>query len=129
MEVLYQHCAGLDVHKDTVVACVRHMTNGTVKREVRTFKTMTTDLLASSEWLALEGCTHVVMEKRGAKKAIGAVAASMLTAAYHMLKDGTFYQDLGADHFDRKARGAHAKRLLAKLQSLGYDVAITPAAA
>jgi len=410
MEVLYQHCAGLDVHKDTVVACVRHMTNGTVKREVRTFKTMTTDLLALSEWLASEGCTHVVMEatgvywkpvwhilsdgdvaltlanaahvknvpgrktdvndatwladllahglirgsfvpdaqtqeqrgllrtrkqlvrerashvqrllrtledanikldsaisdvtgvsgramiealiagetnpttlanlahrgirtppgtlrealrgrvtshhrfllqlhlkqinaldeaitgidqevdvhvqpfraaiaqlktipgisdlsacvilaeigrdmsrfptqghliswaglcpkndesagkhrsnrmrkgapwlkttliqcawaatrkkgsylqaqfqrlraKRGAKKAIGAVAASMLTAAYHMLKDGTFYQDLGADHFDRKAKGAHAKRPLAKLQNLGYDVAIMPAAA
>ena len=36
MEVLYPHCAGLDVHKDTVVACVRHMVNGTVKREVRT---------------------------------------------------------------------------------------------
>ena len=40
--------------------------------------------------------------RRGAKKAIGAVAASILTAAYHMLKDGTFYQDLGADHFGWK---------------------------
>jgi hypothetical protein len=37
MEVLYPHCAGLDVHKDTVVACVRHMVHGTVTREVRTF--------------------------------------------------------------------------------------------
>lgn len=46
MEVLYPHCAGLDVHKDTVVACVRHVTDGEVTREVRTFKTMTTDLLA-----------------------------------------------------------------------------------
>ena len=36
MEVLYPHCAGLDVHKETVVACVRHMVGGTVKREVRT---------------------------------------------------------------------------------------------
>ncbi len=44
MEVLYAHCAGLDVHKDTVVACVRHMHEATVKREVRTFKTMTRDL-------------------------------------------------------------------------------------
>jgi hypothetical protein len=34
MEVLYPHCAGLDVHKETVVACVRHMVDGTVKREV-----------------------------------------------------------------------------------------------
>ena len=46
MEVLYPHCAGLDVHKNTVVACVRHMVNGTVKREVRTFQTTTTELLA-----------------------------------------------------------------------------------
>lgn len=65
MEVLYPHCAGLDVHKDTVVACARHMTNGTVKRGVRTFKTMTTDLLALSEWLASQGCTHVAMEATG----------------------------------------------------------------
>ena len=51
MEVLCPHCSGLDVHKDSVVACVRHMIGGTVGREVRTFKTMTTDLLALSEWL------------------------------------------------------------------------------
>ena len=37
--------------------------------------------------------------RRGPKKAICAVAASILTAVYHMLRDGTFYQDLGADHF------------------------------
>ena len=58
MEVLYPHCPGLDVHKETVVACVRHMVNGTVKREVRPFKTTTKELLALSEWLAAEGCTH-----------------------------------------------------------------------
>ena len=60
--------------------------------------------------------------RRGAKKAIGAVAASMLTAAYHMLKDGTFYTDLGPDHFDRRAKQAAANRLVAKLASLGYEV-------
>jgi transposase len=65
MEVLYPHCAGLDVHKQTVVACVRHMVNGTVTREVRTFGTTTKDLLALSEWLAGEGCTHVGMEATG----------------------------------------------------------------
>ena len=65
MEVLHPRCAGLDVHKDTVVACVRHMTNRTVKREVRTFKTTTTGLLALSEWLASEGCTQVAMEATG----------------------------------------------------------------
>ena len=41
MEVLHPHCAGLDVHKETVVACVRHMVNGTIKREVRMFDTTT----------------------------------------------------------------------------------------
>ncbi len=65
MEVLYPHCAGLDVHKETVVACARHMVNGTVTREVRTFGTTTKDLLALSEWLASEGCTHVAMEATG----------------------------------------------------------------
>jgi hypothetical protein len=67
--------------------------------------------------------------RRGAKKAIGSVAASMLTAAHHMLKDGTLYQDLGAAHFDRRAKGAATKRLIAKLESLGYDVQITPVTA
>src|SRR5215831_3553698 len=65
MEVLYPHCAGLDVHKETVVACARHMVNGTVTREVRTFGTTTKDLLALSEWLASQGCTHVAMEATG----------------------------------------------------------------
>ena len=49
MGVLFPPCAGLDVYKDTVVASVRHMADGTVKRDVRTFKTLTTDRLALSE--------------------------------------------------------------------------------
>jgi transposase len=65
MEVLHPHCAGLDVHKDTVVACVRHMVDGTVRREVRTFGTTTKDLMDLSAWLSTEGCTHVVMEATG----------------------------------------------------------------
>ena len=43
-----------------------------------------------------------IKSRRGPKKAVLAVAASMLTAAYHMLRDGTDYRDLGADHFDRR---------------------------
>jgi transposase len=74
----------------------------------------------------LQAQFHRLRARHGAKKAIGAVAASMLTAAYHMLKDGTFYQDLGGDHFDRRANGAQTNRLLAKLQTLGYHVQITP---
>lgn len=65
MEVMHERVAGLDVHKETVVACVRHMVNGTVTREVRTFGTTTKDLLALSEWLANQDCTHVAMEATG----------------------------------------------------------------
>jgi transposase len=80
MEVLYPHCAGLDVHKDTVVACQRHMANGTVKREVRTFRTTTKDLLALSEWLASQGCTHIAMEATGV----------YWKPVWHVLSDGDF---------------------------------------
>jgi transposase len=48
--------------------------------------------------------------RRGPKKAICAVAASILTAVYHMLKDGTFYEDLGAAHFDRRRPETQARR-------------------
>ena len=71
---------------------------------------------------------HRLRARRGAKKAIGAVAASILTVAYHMLKDRTLYRDLGADHFDRRAKRAATKHLIARLESLGYGVKITPIA-
>ena len=64
MQVLYPRCAGLDVHKDTVVACVRCVTDPKAQ-EVRTFKTTTRELLALSEWLESFGCTHVAMEATG----------------------------------------------------------------
>jgi transposase len=64
MEVLYPRCAGLDVHKDTVVACVRCVSQPKA-HEVRTFKTTTRELLALSEWLESFGCTHVAMEATG----------------------------------------------------------------
>ena len=67
--------------------------------------------------------------RRGPKKAIGAVAASILTAAYHMLKNGTLYQDLGANHFNQRAKGKHVLRLVNRLQNLGFAVHITPMAA
>jgi transposase len=70
-----------------------------------------------------------IRSRRGGKKAIGAVAASMLTAAYHMLKDGTLYQDLGANHFDNRDKGKQALRLVNRLQSLGFTVQITSMAA
>jgi transposase len=66
--------------------------------------------------------------RRGAKKAIGAVAASILTAAYHMLSNGTAYRDLGPHHFDRQDNGTRTKRLLRRLRDLGYIADITPIA-
>jgi hypothetical protein len=53
----------------------------------------------------------------------------MLTAAWHMLKNGTFYEDLGPNHFDNQAKSKHALRLVRRLQNLGYAVEITPRAA
>lgn len=64
MQVLYPRCAGLDVHKDTVVACVRCVTAPHAK-EVRTFGTTTRELLELSDWLESFGCTHVAMEATG----------------------------------------------------------------
>lgn len=74
----------------------------------------------------LQALFHRLRARRGAKKAIGAVAASILTAAYHMLKDGTPYHDLGPNHFDRRGKHARAKLLLARLQNLGYSVHLDP---
>jgi transposase len=64
--------------------------------------------------------------RHGSRKAICAVAASMLTAIYHMLNDGTAYQDLGADYLDRRSKQAKTNRLVKQLTSLGYHVQISP---
>jgi transposase len=64
--------------------------------------------------------------RRGPKKAICAVAASILTAIYHMLRDGTVYKDLGADHFHRSPQ-IHAQRLAKQIAKLGFTCTIAPA--
>jgi transposase len=64
MEVLYPRCVGLDVHKETVVACVRCV-SAPVVSEVRTFGTTTRELLELGDWLESHGCTHVAMEATG----------------------------------------------------------------
>src|SRR5215468_5995169 len=66
MDVIYPRCCGLDVHKKTVVACCILSTEGPQPvKETRTFRTMTTDLLALADWLQEKGCTHVAMESTG----------------------------------------------------------------
>jgi transposase len=66
MDVLYHCCGGLDVHKKTVVACVRRVSPlGQVSHQVRTFSTMTSELLALADWLAEQGVERVAMESTG----------------------------------------------------------------
>ncbi len=65
MEVVYGRCAGLDVHKETVVACVLIREGNKVQKEIRTFRTMTADLLVLHDWLMAHGVTHVAMESSG----------------------------------------------------------------
>jgi transposase len=66
--------------------------------------------------------------RRGPQKAICAVAASLLTAIYHMLKDGTEHQDLGIAYFDHRSVEVRTKRLVAQLAKLGYQVQLQPLA-
>ena len=93
MDVLYPCCAGLDVHKDSVVAAVRLAADGPAKTEVRTFDTTTPGLLALSAWLAECGCTHVAMEATGI----------YWQPVWHILADGEFMLIL--------ANAAHVKNV------------------
>ncbi len=66
MDVLYARCAGVDVHKKMVVAClITPDAAGTPTKETRTYGTMTADLLDMLDWLVDAGCTHVAMESTG----------------------------------------------------------------
>ncbi len=66
MEVVYPRCCGLDVHQKSVTACLLTVESGGERRkELRTFGTMTDDLLALADWLVTMGCTHVAMESTG----------------------------------------------------------------
>jgi transposase len=66
MAFLHPHCAGLDVHKKTITACLRLVDeNDNVHKEIRQFDIMTPDLLLLSEWLFSQDVTHVAMESSG----------------------------------------------------------------
>jgi len=74
----------------------------------------------------LQAQFHRIKARRGPKKAILAVAASILTAIYHMLKDGTLYHDLGPNHFDARSKERQKNRLVRRLAELGYTVELAP---
>ena len=65
MEIVYKRCCGLDVHKETVAACVMIREGEKVQKEIRTFRTMTSDLLVLHDWLLAHRVTHVAMESTG----------------------------------------------------------------
>jgi transposase len=71
---------------------------------------------------------HRIRGRRGPKKAIMAVAASILTAAYYMIRDGVEYRDLGPDHFARRDADKTTRRLVRRLEALGHVVTLEPAA-
>jgi transposase len=89
--------------------------------------------LVTAAWAAvrtkgtyLQGQFLRLKARRGAKKAILAVAASMLTAAWHMLNNRVEYRDLGADHFSRRNHAQQVRRLVRRLNELGCAVQLTP---
>jgi transposase len=66
MELIYTICCGLDVHKRSIQACLRRLgPDGRIHQEVRSFGTMTRDILEMADWLAAAGVTHVAMESTG----------------------------------------------------------------
>lgn len=65
MDVMYERCCGLDVHKKSVTACVRYTEDGVRHETIQSFGTMTADLLVLRDWLTSYGVTHVAMESTG----------------------------------------------------------------
>jgi len=80
MQVLYSRCAGLDVHKDAVVASARPASGRDAGVAAQTFATTTAGLLALSAWSAERGCTHLAMEATGV----------YWKPVRHVLSDGDF---------------------------------------
>jgi len=69
---------------------------------------------------------HRIARHRGKKRAAVAVAHSLLVIAYHILKDGTTFQDLGPDYFDRRDTRQLQRRLIGRLEALGLRVTVDP---
>jgi len=89
-------------------------------------------VLVQAAWAAartknsyLRSFFHGIKVRRGAKKAAVATAATLLTIAYHMLREGTCYQDLGARYLDQRKRQRTVRRLLGRLHDLGLQVQVT----
>jgi hypothetical protein len=72
---------------------------------------------------------HRIAARRGSKRAAVAVAHSIIVIAYHLLKDdGATYDDLGNAYFDRRTEGRLTRRLVSRLEGMGYAVTLQKAA-
>ena len=65
MEVLYARCCGIDVHKESLVACLRQQDGRRKQADVQSFGTTTAEILRLHAWLSAAACTHVAMESTG----------------------------------------------------------------
>src|SRR5947199_6170775 len=66
MQIIYEYCAGIDIHKKMVVVCLITVNAaGQRVKEIRSFRTTTAGLLELHDWLQTAGCTHVAMESTG----------------------------------------------------------------
>lgn len=94
------------------------------------------ELMIQAAWAAIRTNNSYLRQqflrlraRRGSQKAIVAVAASILTIVYYVIRDGRVYQDLGPGHFEARDKSRAARRLVARLQQLGYHVKVEEAAA
>ncbi|MBI3968908.1 MAG: IS110 family transposase, partial [Chloroflexi bacterium] len=93
------------------------------------------EVLTEAAWAASHTKTtylaaqfHRLKVRRGAKRAIVAVAHTILVIAYHVLRDGTPYHDLGPDYFDQRSKESTTRRAVKRLERLGYKVTLDPVA-
>ena len=146
MPIMYERCAGVDVQNKIVLACVLTPDRqGGWSQEIRTFGTMTSGearkgnrflritLVQAAHAAARTKGTYLSAQyrrlaaRRGNKRAIVAVAHSMLVMAYDMIQRQEPYRDAEADFFDRLQPEDTARRLVKRLESLGYHVTLQSA--
>ena len=111
MEIVYERCSGLDVHKKKVVVCSSTPdAAGQRLKETRTFRTTTQDLLHLLDWLKDKGCTHIAMESTGVywkpiyngARAAVAVGHTILQIVCYLIVRGETYHEAGSDQLARR---------------------------
>jgi transposase len=134
---------GIDMSRFPSAAHLVSWTGICTRQDVSAGKRRSRHLRRGNPWLktALIQAAHAARKKkgtylqalylrlktrRGPQKAVCAVAASLVTSIYHMLKNGVPYEDLGPDHFHNRSHTSHARRLVRQLERLGYNVDLNP---